>query len=148
MTSRALKHKLQKGVMLIEALLAILIFSIGILAIVGMQATAVKTVTDSKNRSEASLLADQLMSQIWTDNGNVALYAYPGAGAPPARMANWMNAVNARLPNATSLPPIVTITNPTPQGAIVEIQMRWLLPEEMSRGLPPHNHVATAAVYW
>jgi len=55
------------GVMLLEALIAILIFSIGILAVVGMQTTTIKNVTDSKHRTEAAFLANKLLSQMWTD---------------------------------------------------------------------------------
>ena len=54
--------------MLLEAFIAILIFSMGILAIVGMQASAVKTSADAKYRSEASLLANELIGQMWVSN--------------------------------------------------------------------------------
>jgi len=40
-------HKNQAGVMLIEALIGILIFSIGILALLGMQGAAIKNTTDA-----------------------------------------------------------------------------------------------------
>ena len=88
----------EEGVMLIEALIAILIFSIGILAVVGMQATAIKNVTESKSRSEAAFLAEELMAQMWIDqninpatqlntsNVNTANYNYPGSGTVPARL--------------------------------------------------------------
>ena len=73
-----------QGVMLIEALIAILIFSIGILAIVGMQGVAIKTVTQSKYRSEAAFLANEVLSQMWADTGNLASYDLPaGAPCPP-----------------------------------------------------------------
>lgn len=53
--------------MLLEALIAIVIFSIGILAIVGLQANSIKMSTDAKFRSEASLLANQYISSMWAD---------------------------------------------------------------------------------
>src|SRR5439155_165247 len=49
--------KRQDGVMLLEALIAILIFSIGILAVVGLQAVSIRNVTDAKHRTEAAYLA-------------------------------------------------------------------------------------------
>jgi len=67
----------ERGVMLIEALVAILIFSIGILAVVGMQAVAIKDVTAAKYRSEAAFLAQELLAQMWTDNGISALTHTP-----------------------------------------------------------------------
>ena len=138
---------LQRGVMMIEALLAILIFSIGILAVVGMQAVAIKSVTDSKTRSDASFLANELMAQMWTDSGNIANYAYPGSGTVPSRLTGWIATVGTRLPGATTVPPIVTVTGATASGATVQITMRWQLPEEASQGLPPHNFVIVASVY-
>lgn len=139
--------RLQQGVMLIEALLAILIFSIGILAIVGMQSVAIRSVTDSKTRSDASFLANELMSQMWTDAGNISSYAYAGTGTPPARLTDWITTVQSRLPGAVTVPPIVTITGGTTSGALVQITMRWQMPKEASQGLPPHNFVVIASVY-
>ena len=53
-------HNKQSGVMLLEALIAILIFSLGVLGIVGMQASAVKASRDAKYRADAGLLAARL----------------------------------------------------------------------------------------
>lgn len=55
----------QKGVMLLEALIGILIFSVGILAMVGMQAAAFSASADAKNRAEAAAFASEIISQIW-----------------------------------------------------------------------------------
>lgn len=57
----------QHGVALVEALVAILIFSIGILGIVGMQANMLKNTTDSKYRADASNIAQERLGQIWAD---------------------------------------------------------------------------------
>jgi type IV pilus assembly protein PilV len=133
--------------MLLEALIAILIFSIGILAVVGLQAVSIKNVTDSKHRTEAAFLANNLLSQMWTDAGNIASYAYPGSGGVPTRLTGWVGQVNTRLPAATAVPPIVTITGASAAGATVTIQVRWQLPEERSKGLPPHNYTVVTSVY-
>jgi len=55
----------QDGVMLLEALIGILIFSIGILAMVGMQAAAFSASADAKNRSDAAAFANDIISRIW-----------------------------------------------------------------------------------
>ena len=146
-------RKIQQGVMLLEALIAILIFSIGILAIVGMQATAVRTVTESRSRAEAALYANQLLGQMWGDAVNASLYAYPGSGAVPARLKDWHDAVTGvtdpkrGLPGAATVKPIITITNPTAAGATVEIQVFWRNPEEEAQNVPAHNYTVMAAVY-
>lgn len=55
----------QRGVMLLEALIAILIFSLGILAMVGMQAVALNHSGQAKYRADASFLANKLVAQMW-----------------------------------------------------------------------------------
>ena len=59
-------RKDQSGVMLLEALIAILIFSLGILGVVGMQASAVNASRDAKYRSDAALLANELIGEMWS----------------------------------------------------------------------------------
>jgi type IV pilus assembly protein PilV len=49
----------QKGAILLESLIAMLIFSMGILALVGLQAAMVSNTSDAKYRSVASYLAQQ-----------------------------------------------------------------------------------------
>ena len=143
----------ERGVMLIEALVAILIFSIGILAVVGMQAIAIKDVTSAKYRSEAAFLVQELLSQMWTDNGNISTYAYTGAGAPPAKIQAWFNKVQSRLPDGANQLPVVTLTNlipaapAVPTGATVQITVKWRLPEEATQNLPAHSHTVIAYVY-
>lgn len=57
----------QHGVVLIEAMIAILIFSIGVLGIVGLQANMIKNTADSKYRADASNIAQQRIGEIWAD---------------------------------------------------------------------------------
>lgn len=54
--------------MLLESLIGILIFSIGILAIVALQAVSMKLAGDAKYRSDASLLAQELIGQMWVSD--------------------------------------------------------------------------------
>lgn len=62
----------QQGVILLEALIAILIFSMGVLALVGLQAAMIKNTTEAKFRSEAAFLAQQRIGLIWSDPANPA----------------------------------------------------------------------------
>lgn len=77
-----------RGSVLIEGLVAILIFSVGVLAIVKLQGTAIKNTQDAKLRTDASFVASQIIGQIWADRGlnsvNVPCYAHPAAGACPS----------------------------------------------------------------
>ncbi len=65
----------QRGIVLLEGMIAILIFSFGILAIVGLQAAAIKHTTDAKYRVDASFLANQSIGLMWADRANLASHA-------------------------------------------------------------------------
>lgn len=60
------------GFALIEGLIAILIFSLGILGLVGLQATTTQSTTLAKTRVEASFVASQRIAEIWGDLDNIA----------------------------------------------------------------------------
>ena len=127
--------KSQGGVILIEALIGILIFSIGILALIGMQAAAMKNTTDAKYRSEAAFLANQIIGQMWVDRGNLAAYD-DGSMTSPLRI-QWDADVAALLPvttpvaPATSNPSILVLAG---SGNKVTVTIQWRQP-----GDPPGN---------
>jgi type IV pilus assembly protein PilV len=64
----------QQGVVLIEAMTAILIFSMGVLAVVGLQAAMIKNTADSEFRTDASYIAQQRIGQMWLDSNNLTAY--------------------------------------------------------------------------
>ncbi len=117
--------KSQKGVMLLEALIAMLIFSIGILALIAMQGRAVAYSTDAKLRSDASFLANEIISQVWVDRANLANYALPGGSSP--EVVAWVAKVNAAMPGSTLAGNAPTIAVDTATGAI-DVTIRWQLP--------------------
>jgi len=53
----SLKSKTQQGIALLESMIAILIFSMGILALAGLQGVLVKNTSDAKYRAEATFIA-------------------------------------------------------------------------------------------
>jgi type IV pilus assembly protein PilV len=145
---RGVRPARQRGVLLLEALIGILLFSIGILAVVALQASATKAVTQAKFRSDASLLADQIIGQIWANRTNATSYAYP-VGSPPADLAAWVNQVKASLPNAAVYQPVVAVA-PTvyigPPGYTayqVTVTLSWQMPDEYNTvPRPPAHRVA------
>src|ERR1700756_3364794 len=81
--SLTLRHR-QTGAYLLEALIGILIFALGVLGIVGLQAASLRTTTDSALRAEAVFAANQLLGQMWTDDeaALAANYTSASAGQP------------------------------------------------------------------
>lgn len=72
----------QSGVMLLEALIGVLLFSVGLIAMMGLQANALATVNETKFRGEAAFIAEQFISDMRND----AAYAntVDPAANPPA----------------------------------------------------------------
>ena len=148
--SRPPKGPRQRGFMLIEALIALLIFSIGILGIIGLQASAVKQSTDARYRSEAAQLADQLISQMWTstDRSPATLAAsYNSCGAGCTGYATWLARVKQVLPGVSDdagsdTAPVVDVSNP---GAIVTVRLRWRQPGD-DPNEPPHSYNVQAQI--
>ncbi len=132
----------QKGLMLIEALVAILIFSMGVIAMMGLQAASVKLSSDAKYRSDANLLANELIGQMWASDRTPATLItnfQGGAGANGAIYNNWVADVAAALPGVNGVAanqPIVTVTQvpPTPPATStsdqVTITIFWKSPNE------------------
>ena len=125
----------QGGSMLIEALMAILVFSIGVLSLVGMQAAAIGHVNDAKYRADASFLANQVIGEMWVNRANLASYAYSGGTVPPV-LANWVAQVQGTLPGAGTTPPKIVIGN----NSVVTVTVSWKLPSASAT----HNHTVVA----
>ena len=118
--------KKQSGVALLEALVGILIFSIGILALMGLQAQSIRNTVEAKYRNEAAYLANQIIGQMWVDRANLAAYD-TGAGANP-NMTAWRTQVANTLPRVvaggTNSPTIVVV----PGTRQVTVTIFWQLP--------------------
>ena len=130
----------ERGSALLEGLIAILIFSMGILAIIGLQAASIKTVSDSQYRLQASFLANRIIAEMWTNTANITSFQYPGGGAAP--LATWIAEVNGALPGASSLPPTITIAGDVTNGYQATVRLNWKAAGESNA----HNFVSIAYI--
>lgn len=145
----------QLGVVMLEALIAIMIFSIGVLGIVGLQARSVQGMGEAGYRSQAVQHASQLIAEMWTvDPGlRAANYASTPAGTRYTTWAARVTAGATSLPGAADNPPIVTVN--TVQQPItmlpgqnftfsnVTVTIRWL-PPGAPAGTPVSQYTTTA----
>ncbi len=122
--------------MLLEGLIAVLIFSMGILAIVGMQAAAVKASTDAKYRSDAAMLANDLIGTMWVSNRRPAtLIANFDSRQGGTGYTNWLAKVKAVYPlvdAGTAPSPVVAVSNSANGVNQVCIAIFWQSPNETS----------------
>ncbi len=83
----------QRGVMLLEVLVSILIFSFGILGVVAMHARASQYSTNAEDRNRAALLANEMATAMLLRGSNDV--------AGNAAMATYYTAWQARVGSAT-----------------------------------------------
>jgi len=105
----------QGGVVLLEALIAILIFSFGVLGLVGLQASMVKNTSEAKYRSTASYIAQQRIGEMWADPVNL----------PPEDLNQPID-VSSQLPGGIRL-----VTQPAAGQYLIEVF--WQQPGESPR---------------
>lgn len=112
----------QQGVVLLEALVAILLFSMGVLALVGLQAAMVKNTSDANYRAQASFIAQQRIGLMWSNPANAVSLLETGTD------------ISAQLPSGTR-----TVTQPTPGQ--FKVIVTWQQP-----GKPQHNLTTIASI--
>lgn len=95
-----------RGFGLIEAMIALLILSLGLLTMTQLQARMVASSTESQQRMVAQQFADELLARALIDTGNRNCYTLPASGTcgdSGARAAtnSWGTAVAAGLPSGS-----------------------------------------------
>jgi type IV pilus assembly protein PilV len=130
----------QRGVVLLEALLATLILAIGLLGAIGLQARAYSALSDAGMRGEAVIASERLLGSMSNDQTNLAEYALAANATPSARLATWHDATLAVLPGATIA---ITIT-PTVDASRTEVQVTisWT----RKAGMPANTHRVIAYI--
>jgi type IV pilus assembly protein PilV len=76
------KMRKQRGSILLEAMIAILIFSFGILAITGLQGAMMKNTANATYRAEASYVVQQHLGNMLANPVGLGYGTYPVASLP------------------------------------------------------------------
>jgi len=155
--------KASRGVFLLEALIAILIFSLGLLGLVAMSAVAISAQSDAQYRAEAAKFANEILSEIWvnvdrttaptvvTSLGTFVHRAggtacpFTGAVSASPLVTSWESRVTATsgLPGAlASGQQILVDTNATTGFNKVTVTVCWQAPQDRA----PRRHIAIGYV--
>ena len=152
-SQRSSRPSRQSGFTLIEVLVSVLIFSFGILGVVGLQANAIKMSTDAQQRAEATFLADQLFARMLiADPATAATFAHNPTGttlcAPNvaastnATVIEWLAEVTATFPRASATEQqIIVSASPADQ---VTVRLCWKNAENDD----PHTLEVSNRVQW
>jgi len=123
--------------MLIEGLIAIFIFSMGILAIVGLQSVSVKQVGDAAYRSQAAVLTNTLLGTMWVSDHTNATMKASFNSPNGAGYTAWLTNVSATLPQSSA-------TVNVGLNNTVTVTVKWLPPAET--GGTSHQYVTVAQI--
>lgn len=144
----------QQGSVLLEALIALMIFSIGILGTIGLQAKIIGLSSDSRYRTDATFLANQAIAQIWvkpildtSDPTGMTLLVDPAFACAPCTSASannqdWLAQMSTMLPGVPdSCQPSIAMN-----GNQVTVTVQWKLPQET--GNTCHAYSSTTEIQY
>lgn len=100
--------RLTRGAVLLEAVISLLVFSIGITGALLLLATSVQVNSATQFRAQAALLIDEAIAGIWTGDRNPAEIGRRYASNAAEYLA-WRARVEATLPGATVRPPLIQV---------------------------------------
>ena len=134
MLSLKIKRAAARGIVLLEVLVALLIFTIGVLGLAGLQATMTRAQTLAQMRADAGHLANEAIGRMWSDVTNVGLYD-AGNCAAQARCLEWQKKVAQVLPGGQGS---ITVE----ASGQVSVSVVWTLP-----GGDAHRYVSQTAIF-
>lgn len=124
------------GFALLEALVAMLVFALGILGMVGLQASMTREQTASKLRSDAAYLASEFVGNMWGDIPNIGQYSSANCNGY-TRCRDWLNKVAATMPGGSA----TLVLTPGAGFTDVSVTVIWVLP-----GGEQHQYTAVTTV--
>jgi type IV pilus assembly protein PilV len=131
--------------MLLEALISIAIFSIGILGLIGLQSAALKSANDARQRAAAAFYANQIIGTMWSDFVNLKSYehnpnsvpgglpcTFSGAASKNSNVDKWISELQGDLNGLTSAAVASSLQQITVDSASnrVVVTLCWKNPEE------------------
>jgi type IV pilus assembly protein PilV len=116
----------QSGGSLLEGLLAMLIFSVGMLSLLMLLSASLVETGNARYRSEASLLASDLVAQMWTGDRSLTELRARFTEPESEDYRRWLAAVHSRLPGTSGTTNLPTVSIDDKRQ--VKIKMLWQAP--------------------
>lgn len=134
------RRRAERGVALLEALIAVLILAIGLLGTIGLQARAYSALADASMRAEATMATERLLGLMNSDQGNLGAYALAAAATPSTRLAQWYADTTAAVPGASIVITVTPLAGSTRNAIVASIS--WT----RKSGGPTNKHMITAYI--
>lgn len=130
-----MKKNYQSGSVMVEALISILIFAFGVLALFAMQSVALQNMSQSNYRATAVYMANQLIGSAQGDINHLADYQYT-PGTANTKVDPWLAEVTAALPKASA---VVAVNN---TDSTISVTVSWQAPRDTNS----HQHTVSTYV--
>lgn len=133
----------QQGSFMLEALIGILIFSFGVLGLIGLQAQSIRHVNDAQYRGEAVYLANALVAKMWADDPATLAVKYATGGPEYLKFQEMVSS----LPGATiagNEPQVVVAQGPSLRSSLVSVTVFWQAPSDTTA--TRHNYTTMAVI--
>jgi type IV pilus assembly protein PilV len=126
MSDKANRIHHQRGSSLLEGLLAILLFSIGLLSLLMLLSATLIESSNARYRIEASLLISDLVSHMWIGDHSLTGLKTRFADTTSKDYQSWFTSVSNRLPGVSAKlnAPQITIDD----ARNVTVNIRWQVP--------------------
>lgn len=146
----------QRGGFLLEALVGILIFTLGVLGLFALQARAIGYSSDAQYRGEAAYLSNAYLSKMWAMPRGTLTTLFDDAGE--TEYDAFADRIAQRLPGASLIAnnPTVVITQPggpagianvagsgmalTDSSTLVTITIQWMQPSTIEGESVTHRY--------
>lgn len=119
----------QSGSFILEALIGLVLFATGIIALMGMAAQAISDVGQSKYRNDASNLAQELVGEMWISSASPAAFDTTA----------WKARVRQELPVGTATVSVRA------DGITVDIEVKWNDKKDEGTTVQ-HRYLTTATI--
>ena len=128
----------QRGIALIEAMVSTVIFTVGILGLVGLQTRMAQAQHAAQLREVAALLASERIASLWLESGaspdiDIEIGALDTSCS--SACVQWMRKVHSRLPAGAAL------VARNPANGEVDITITWNVPAEGMHRYATHTAI-------
>ncbi|WP_332877025.1 type IV pilus modification PilV family protein [Massilia sp. S19_KUP03_FR1] len=119
-----MRQSTQRGIALVEAMIATVILAIGLLGTIGLQARAYSAMNDASSRAEATMASEKLFGMMSTDMEHLSNYVLAEGGSGGTEMSDWVTETHAAIPGSKIAVSVKPASNGTTSTAVT-VTIKW-----------------------
>lgn len=136
-----MKARAQRGIALVEVLVAAVLLAIGVLGALGLQVRSQGALADAGMRAEAVIAANKLLGIMALDQANLAAYALAPGGQPGERLQAWYAETRSR----EHIPGAAVKVDVAPDAAAGRTEVSVTISWTRKSGTAANSHTVSAS---